>query len=250
MGPVVVEDMDRVAVVRIDRPPVNALDIDTLNGIADALDAAVSDETRAVVLTGTGSTMSAGADLAAVFDATDDEIDAGIDALTRAFRTLFQFPKPAVAAVNGHALAGGAVLTCGCDHRLMGENAGRIGAVELAAGVPFPAWAIELVRHAVHNEHLQEIIYFARAYEPTEALAKGLIDEIVPDDELLQRAVDRALKLARAPAQSYELTKRNMRAAASAAAESLTRYDAEVKEAWKSAEVKDAIRRQLDSLRG
>ena len=246
-----VEDHDEVRVLRIDRPPVNALDADTLHELADGLDAANADGTvRAIILTGTGTVMSAGADLVKVLEAEDDYIDAGIDALTRAFRTLFVLPKPVVAAVNGHALAGGAVLTCGCDHRVMGEGSGRIGAIELAAGVPFPAWAIELVRHGVNNSHFEEVVYFGRAYEPSAALQVGLVDELAPSDNVMGVAAERARKLARVPSTTYALTKRSARAATVGMAEALTRYDDDVKKAWRSDEVKDAVRRQLEALKG
>jgi len=243
-----VEDRDEVRVLRLDRPPVNALDVETLNELSDALDAAIdSGSVRAAVLTGTGKVMSAGADLVKVLEGDGRYIDAGIDALTRAFRTLFTFPKPVVAAINGHALAGGAVLACGCDHRVMGTS-GRIGTIELAAGVPFPAWALELVRHAVPNGHFEEVVYFGRSYEAGAALERGLIDEIATGDVVVDLALERARELARVPATTYALTKRSARAATVAAAEALTRWDDEVKAAWRSDEVRDAVRRQIEAL--
>ena len=240
---------DGIVVVRIDRPPVNALDVDTLNELSDAFDRATADATRAVILTGTGSTMSAGADLVKVLKEGDGYIDAGIDALTRNFRTLFEFPKPVVAVVNGHALAGGAVLTCACDYRLMGKWAGSIGTIELAAGVPFPAWALEIVRYAVTNEHFPEVVYFARSYVPEEALQKGLVDEVIADTLLMQRALEIVHELLQVPAMTFSIAKRSMRAATVAAAEHLMRFDDDVKAAWKSQEVQDAIKRQVDALR-
>lgn len=247
--PIVTEDRDRIRILRIDRPPVNALDVDTLNELSDAFDTAAADQTRAVILTGTDSTMSAGADLMKVLEGDDSYIDAGIDALSRNFRTLFEFPKPVVAMVNGHALAGGAVLTCGCDYRLMGKWAGSIGTIELAAGVPFPAWALELVRYAVPNEYFSEVVYFARSYVPEEALKKGLIDEVVADTLLMPRAIEVAFELSQVPPRTFAITKRSMRAATIAAAEELTKFDDDVKAAWKSPEVQDAVRRQMDALR-
>ena len=241
---------DGIAVIRIDRPPVNALDVDTLNELSDAFDRAAADgDTRAVILTGTGKTFSAGADLVKVLEGGDSYVEAGIDALTRNFRTLFEFPKPVVAVVNGHALAGGAVLTCGCDYRLMGRWAGTIGAIELKAGVPFPGWALELVRYGVNNRHFQEIVYFGHSYVPEEALAKGLVDEVVTDTLMPARAREAALELASVPSSTFAITKRSMRAATVAAAEALTRYDEDVKTAWKSSEVQDAVRRQMKALR-
>ncbi len=197
--PIASETKDGVLVLRIDRPPVNALDVETLDEFTQSLERAETEEPRPVVLTGTGSAFSAGADLRRVLKADVDYISAGIKALTRAFRTLFLFSRPIVAAVNGYALAGGAVLTCGCDHRVMAEGAGPIGAIESAAGVPFPAWALELMRSGMNNEHLQEIVLFGGMYDARQALEKGIVDEVVPDDELMERALDAARRLGEIP---------------------------------------------------
>lgn len=240
---------DGITILRIDRPPVNALDADTLNELSDSFDEAAEDDTRAVILSGTGKTLSAGADLVKVLAGDDAYIDAGIDALSRNFRTLFEFPKPVVAAVNGHALAGGAVLTCGCDHRVMGKWAGSIGAIELSAGVPFPAWALELVRYAVKSEYFSEIVYFGQSYVPEVAVEKGLVDEVIADTLLMPRSIEVAHELMKVPADTFSLTKRSMRAATAQAAESLMRFDDDVKAAWKSKEVQDAIKRQMAALR-
>lgn len=250
MPSIVVDEDDGIAVVRIDRPPVNALDVGTLNELADALDELRAERARAAILTGTGSTMSAGADLVKVLEGGEAYVDAAIDALTRAFQTLFQFPKPIVAAINGHALAGGAVLTCGCDYRVMGKWAGTIGAIELTAGVPFPAWALELLRYAVKSEYFPEIVYFGKSYVPEVAIEKGLIDEAIPDTLVMDRAVEVARELMQVPATTFALSKRSMRAATAAAAKELTKFDDEVKAAWKSPEVQEAVKRQMEGLRG
>lgn len=248
MSYVETESRDQIALLRLNRPPVNALDVETLTEFSDRLDA-LQGQTRAVVLTGAGSTFTAGADLKKVLSQGVAYIGDGIAALTRAFRTLFLFPHPVVAAVNGHALAGGAVLACGCDYRVMG-TAGLIGAVELQAGVPFPAWALELIRFGVNNEHLQEVVISGRAYSPQDALRKGLIDEAVSGDPL-ERAFEVATELSRVPAVSFSLTKRALREAAADAADRLSEsIDEEVAGAWKSQEVLDAVRRRMERSRG
>lgn len=240
---------DGITILRIDRPPVNALDVDTLNELSDAFDEAAADDTRAVIFTGTDRVLSAGADLVRVLDGGDAYIDAGIDALTRNFRTLFEFPKPVVAAINGHALAGGAVLACGCDHRVMGKWAGEIGAIELTAGVPFPAWALEVVRYAVKGDYFSEIVYFGQSYVPEVAVDKGLVDEVIADTLLMQRSIEVTHRLMDVPANTFSITKRSMRAATSEAANALMRFDDDVKAAWRSKEVQDAIKRQMAKLK-
>jgi enoyl-CoA hydratase len=237
------------AVITFDRPPVNALDVDTLHELADTLDRVAKDDPDGVILTGRGKVFSAGADLRRVLEADANYIAEGIEALTRAFETLFVFPRPVIAAVNGYALAGGAVLTCECDHRLMAEDAGEIGAIELAAGVPFPSWALEIMRFAVNNEHLQEIILFGRSYAPQQAKAMGLIDEIVPTGALMDRATEIVDELARVPRTTFAISKRELRnAAVVAARDGSERFDEEVKAAWASEEVLSAIKRQMERL--
>lgn len=241
-----VEEHDGVAVVTIDRPPVNATDVETLQELTEALDAAR--EAKAVVLTGAGAVFSAGADLRRVLDGGADYIEAGIDALTGCFRTLFTSPRPVVAAVNGHALAGGCVLSCGCDYRVISPTA-RIGAIEHQAGVPFPAWALELVRFGVNNEHISEVLLFGRAYDARTAQEMGVVDEVAEGD-VLGRALDVAHELGSIPAGSFALTKRILRQATVEAADRLAaETDADVKRAWNSEEVLTAIRTQLESLR-
>ena len=243
------EVRDGVLVLELDRPPVNALDVDTLNELTERLDKAVWEEQGALVLTGKGSTFSAGADLRAILDGGPEYINAGIVALSQAFEALFVFPRPVVAAVNGHALAGGCILTCACDYRIMSASAGSIGAVELKVGVPFPSWALEVLRFAVNNDHLQEIVVTARAYEPDEALAKGLVDEIVDEDALMERAFEVASELAAVPANTFRLTKRALRKpAVESAIKGAASTNEEVKAAWRSPEVLDAVRAILTRL--
>lgn len=244
--PLHVEDHDGIAVLRLDRPPVNATDLATLEEITAALNQAAT--AKALVLTGEGKIFSAGADLQAVLSADADYITAAIDALTQCFRTLFTCPRPVVAAINGHALAGGCVLSCGCDYRVLAADA-RIGAIEHQAGVPFPAWALELVRFGVNNEHAAEVILFGRAYDSGTALEMGIVDEVTEGD-VVARSLEVAQELAAIPAQSFSLTKKGLRQATVEAADRLSsQIDDEVKRAWCSEEVLSAVRHQLAALR-
>jgi enoyl-CoA hydratase len=243
-------DENGILVLTLKRPPVNALDPEVLDELSDALDEAGSDP-DAVIITGSGPCFSAGADLPKVLEGTPEQIDAGIDSLSRCFETLFVYPRPLIAAINGHALAGGAVIACTADRRIMADAGGLIGAVELKAGVPFPAWALEVVRHAVHNSNFEEVVMFGRSYSAQDALRIGLVNELVPADELMPKATAVARELAAVPRETFRLTKDSSRRwTADSAREGMARTDAEVKAAWKSPEVHAAIRSLLDSLRG
>ena len=138
-------DRDGVAILTLNSGPVNALDLELLSAVPGSL-AAVA-ESRAVVLTGSGRSFSAGVDLKRIVDGGPPYVGKFLPALSVALLALFEHPKPVVAAVNGHALAGGCVLAAACDIRLM--SGGTIGLAELAAGVPFPTVPLEIMRHAV-----------------------------------------------------------------------------------------------------
>src|SRR5205807_9804791 len=119
-----------ITVVRLDAPPVNALDREVLQAITSTLRRIDESDARAVVLTGTGSVFSAGADLFRVLNEGDEYLRTSLAALTEAFGTLFEFPLPVVAAVNGHAIAGGAVLVCASDYRIAAAGNHKIGFAE------------------------------------------------------------------------------------------------------------------------
>ena len=140
MGLISIESRDGIAVVRIDRPPANAMSPELLEEGAAVLDTLARDEPRAVVLTGRPGFFSAGADLKLIptLDASGQR--RMVEGINRIFGAWYGFPRPVVAAVNGHAIAGGMVLALCADHRV-GSTEGRYGLTEVAVDVPYPAAA-------------------------------------------------------------------------------------------------------------
>src|SRR5438874_17109 len=186
-----------IGVLRLARPPMNALNLELLQRLEEALSEAERSAAKAVILTGEGPAFSAGADLFEVLDQGSEYIDAAGRSLSSCFAALFRFPRPVVAAVNGHAIAGGCILASACDYRIGAEGEYRIGVTELAVGVPFPTWALEIMRFAVPGGTLQELVMLARLYRPDRALHKGLLDDVVAPDRLMERATEIADRLAR-----------------------------------------------------
>ena len=205
----------------------------------------------AVVITAEGDSFSAGADLFKVLDEGKEYVDASVGALTAAFGSLFEFPRPLVAAVNGHAIAGGAVITCAADYRIMADGDGRIGVTELRVGVPYPIYALEIIRFGVAPQHLQELVYLAKVYPPHEAKEKGFVDDVVPPDELMERALKVASILGSIPTQSFEVMKKLLRAPTM---DRIARYggehDVKARAGWVSEDVKAAIARFLEKTFG
>ena len=198
-------DHGGIAVLTMNRGPVNALDLELLAAVPDAL-AAVADA-RAVVLTGSGRSFSAGVDLKRIVDGGPPYVEKFLPALRLAALTVFEHPKPVVAAVNGHALAGGCVLAAACDLRLM--SGGTIGLTELAAGVPFPTVPLEIMRHAV-GPALDALVLGAGRLTPATATSIGLVHEVVESDQLLAAALDKADGLCATPPDVYALAKHQL----------------------------------------
>jgi enoyl-CoA hydratase len=242
---------DGVTVLTLARPPANALDPDFMEAILGGINEFDASEARALIVTGENNVFSAGADLFRVLEGERDSIAAGIDTMSRLFARLFTLPKPTVAAVNGHAIAGGSVLTCACDYRIAASGDHRLGFTELAVGVPFPAWALEILRFGAGWKNVRDLALMARTLSVDEALAKGIVDEVVPPEELMDRAMRSAQRLARVPAGTYAVTKRALIAPALARVEHLgDAHHREVVDLWASAEVHTAIREFLERTIG
>src|SRR5215469_13927210 len=143
-----------ILTLRLAHGKASALDVELLDALLRELDGVAAD-VRALILTGTGSIFSAGVDLFRLTQGGADYVRRFLPLLSRFIRLLFAFPRPVIAAANGHAIAGGCVLVLTADYRLMAEGAGRVGVPELLVGVPFPAAALEVVRFAVPRHKLQ-----------------------------------------------------------------------------------------------
>jgi enoyl-CoA hydratase len=240
-----------IDLLTLSNPPANALDFEFMQDILAALDEAKASDSRALIVTGEGSVFSAGADLFRVLEAESEYIESAGATMSGVFEQLFRFPKPTIAAVNGHAIAGGSVIACACDYRISSGGDHRLGFSELAVGVPFPAWALEILRFAVGNEHVRDLTLMARTVSVEEALSMGIVDEVVPPEELMERAMRAAQRLARIPQATFELTKGALIAPAVERAERLgPEHDREVALLWASEPVHDAIREFLKKTIG
>ncbi len=203
---------DGVAVVTLAYGKVNALDTEFCEALTARFDdLRASDAAKAIVLTAQGKTFSAGVELIKLSDGGERYIRRFLPALHKLCEAIFFHPKPVVAAVNGHAIAGGCVLACCADRRIMARGAGRIGVTELLVGLPFPSLAFETVRVTVPTRCLGEVIYSGATYEPEAALECGWIDEIAEPGELLEDACAVAQELATLSPEAFAHTKEQMR---------------------------------------
>jgi enoyl-CoA hydratase len=222
---------------------VNAMDLEFCRGLISQLQQAAADEgCSAVVVTGRGRVFSAGVDLKRLIHEGPDYLEEFLPALIGAFDSIFRFPKPVVAAINGHAVAGGCILAAACDYRIIGPTA-KIGIPELRVGVPLPTVAIEIMRLVAAPSHFQRLVNLGATCSGAAALAVGLADEMADLDLLQGRAFEKALQLSAIPPDVFRLTKRQIRQPASAriaAGDCL--FQEEIFRIWRSAETRQVIR--------
>jgi enoyl-CoA hydratase len=230
-----------VTIVRFDQPPVNALDLNLL----DLIIASMRNIDGPVVITGAGRCFSAGVDLRALVDGGAEYAERFVTALSEAFLAVFDHPAPVVAAINGHAIAGGCVLAMCADVRLM--SAGTIGLTELSVGVPFPVAALEICRFAMGTSATRAALR-AKTIDANTALAHGWIDEVVPNDGLISRAIATAHELGEYSPSAYAATKRQLHQPARIAIDAGAEMDAKVRASWINEETRDRIAAFVEAL--
>jgi len=208
-----VEEHGDVALVRVDRPPANALDLELLNEARAAAEELSASGPGAVVLTGREGFFSAGVDLKLVPVLDADGRRTMVDGVNRLMAAWYSFPHPVVCAVNGHAIAGGMILALCGDYRV-GCTQGKLGLTELRAGVPYPAVPLAIARAELSPRAARVLALRAHLVDPEEALALGLVDELAAPEDVLERALVVAAEMAKLPAKAYWDTKRALRAEA------------------------------------
>jgi enoyl-CoA hydratase len=232
-----------VAILRMAHGKANALDVEFCQAVAKALDEQRDSAARAVILTGSGTIFSAGVDLVRISAEDEGYVRRFLPALHKMFEAAFYLPKPLIAAVNGHAIAGGCVLACCADARIMARGQGRMGITEILVGVPFPALAYEVMRYAANPQYLPDMTLSGATYLSDEARTRGLVDEVIEPAELMDRAMAVAKTFAAIPASTFAATKEQMRQrVADHMAQHGARIDARVDEIWASPQTLQNIR--------
>lgn len=236
------EDRGVVKIVRMAAGKGNAISLDFATAFIEALAEIERSPAKAAILTGTANVFCAGVDLPAILAGGPDYVRKFIPALQQSFERLVLFPKPIVAAINGHAIAGGMILMLACDQRLLARGRARVGLTEVRVGVEFPAWALETARFATPPQHFSTLVCAGRTYEPEEAFSHGLVDELVEPERLMDRAYEIADELAAIPAETFTTTKRSVRRPLiEAARRQAALEDAALIEKWASPETLEKI---------
>lgn len=201
------EVADGVGTIRLDRPPMNALDIATQDRLRElAREATDRDDVRAVVLYGGEKVFAAGADIKEMQVMDHVAMVERSRALQDSFTAVARIPKPVVAAITGYALGGGCELALCADYRIAADNA-KLGQPEILLGLIPGAGGTQRLSRLVGPSKAKDLIFTGRMVKADEALALGLVDRVVPAAEVYEQAHAWAAKLAQGPAVALRAAK-------------------------------------------
>ena len=179
---------DGIHALRLARPPVNALNPELCRLLREAVIGAVADGARGIVLSGGPGVFSAGLDVPHLLSLEADALRDAWSGFIDAARVLAQSPVPVVAALDGHAPAGGCVLALCCDYRVMAAGDYRIGLNETQVGLVAPEGIQRLMRRVVGPHRAERLLVAGAMVDAQQALAIGLVDELAPIADVPQRA--------------------------------------------------------------
>ena len=229
-----------IATVRLERGKVNALNEQVVDELSSCLRELGTDPAvGGILLTGTGKFFSFGFDIPAFIGTPKEDFTAYLRKFTALYRELFAHPRPVVAALNGHTVAGGCMLASACDARVMVNENARIGLNEIGFGSSLFAGSLELLRFWVGDRRAQEVVYGGELYGAEQALSLGLVDATSSAGELLDESRRRLEALAAKPAPAFRSIKRAVRQPVLEAMQ--RREDASIREfvdIWYSAETR------------
>jgi len=227
-------------------PGKNALGSNVMQAIVDGVRTA---DGRPILVTSTGDAFSAGLDLKEVATLDRPGMERFLLLLDEVVDTLYGYPAPTVAAVNGHAIAGGCVIALCCDLRIAVNNPrARIGLNEVARGLEFPPKILALARQRIPAHALQRVVLEGGLHDPATALALGLLDEMAADP--VARARECLKVLATHPPAIYAATKRVVRAGTLDLTDDQRQYFREhLVPSWCSTETKALVRAALERRR-
>lgn len=196
MSDVTCELRGGTAVVRMARPPVNALGPEMLVAFDELLDdLAANPPEKGLVLTGLEKSFCAGIDTKALAGFSAEEKAFALGRIDRIMAKLYSLPVPTVAAVRGHAIGAGFILALACDWKLLAAGPGKLGLNQIAVGIKYPPVPINIVLREVPEPHLRRLTLGGALMSPEEIAGLDLFDGVVPPEEIEAQAIARAAEL-------------------------------------------------------
>lgn len=211
MGMIQLDDQKGIRILTLSRGVTNAINLELVTELSRALEQLQADpECRGLVLTGAGEKFfSIGLDIPELIPLAEEEFTRFYRAFNRLCLDLFTLPKPTVAALSGHAIAGGCILALCCDYRLIAEGKKLMGLNEIKLGVPVPYPADRILQRLTGWSMAREVMDGGEFYGGMELLARGLVDQVLLPEKVLSAAVEKAAALGAPSFEAFALIKRN-----------------------------------------
>lgn len=211
MALVKIEKLDGVSVLRLANGVTNPISLELIREISKVLDELSNDGgTHSVVITGTNNKFfSIGFDLPNLYKQGKDEIRSFYISYNRLCLDLYTFPKPTVAALTGHAIAGGCILAICCDYRVIATGKKLMGLNEIKLGVPVPYPGDVILKQIIGTRFAQMIMEVGEFFEPDALIQMGMVNDVVRQKNVLDKALQHARLLGQYPPMAYRMIKKN-----------------------------------------
>jgi enoyl-CoA hydratase/carnithine racemase len=206
------EIQDGVGVITLSRGVTNAINSEMIAVLTDAIDEmmASGSEVKSILLTSANDKFFAiGFDLPEVLELPKTDFQEFYQGFNKLTMLLYKVPKPTVAALTGHATAGGCILALCCDYRIIGQARILMGLNEVKLGVPVPYPGDAILRDLVGNRYAREIMELGEFYKPDQLLQLGMVDKIIPQTQIREKALVKAQEYALLPSPAFQVIKRN-----------------------------------------
>jgi enoyl-CoA hydratase/carnithine racemase len=206
-----IETQKKIATLRLSHKTTNAISLALVEELAQAVSEVKVDEAiEGLVLTSANEKfLSIGFDIPSLLPLPKDEFANFYRAFNQLCVDLYTLPKPTVAAINGHAIAGGCILALCCDVRVIADGRKLIGLNEVKLGVPVPYVSDRILHAMLGARYAREVMELGEFYPPEDALRIGLVDFVLPQDQVVEKAIEQARLLSSAPGEAYALVKAN-----------------------------------------
>lgn len=242
------EHADSVAIARLDRGVTNALNLPLVDALSEVLNEVKHDpHIRGLVLASSNDKFfSIGFDIPQLFDLTRDQFSLFYRSFNRLCLDLLTLPRPTVAAITGHAIAGGCILALCCDYRYIPDGRKLMGLNEIHLGVPVPYPGDCIVRQLVGFRYAREIMEYGEFYQPERLLQMGLVDRVLPLAQVRPASIQKARTLGALPQAAFAIIKHNR--VEPLAAQILARLDEKEQlfiERWYSAETRERLQEAM-----
>ena len=235
--------------LRLNRPPVNALSPELITTLLRAVQVSPREGKRALVLSGLPGMFSAGLDVPVLLKLDRPAMEAVWRDFYALMKALASSPIPIAVAITGHAPAGGTVLALFCDWRVAAEGDSKLGLSEVQVGLPLPPLILSALRRLVGARQAERLAVTGMLVSPGKALSLGLVDEVVPPEQVVDQALKWCQDLIALPQVATDLTRRQARADLVGEFERDIDYElAEVSSWWWNQETQAALHRMVEQL--